>query len=95
MLSLLLLIFEVGTSLPGNQQKLEASYKEELKNYLDITFNKLLTITNMPIKRFADDLYRLGEYEKYMELLVQSFNKDAVKGLMCRNLVSISWDGVL
>jgi len=62
---------------------------------MNIEFNDLLTITNMPIKRFADDLLKFGEYAKYMELLVNNFNKNTVKGLMCRNLISISWDGTM
>ena len=49
----------------------------------------------MPIKRFADDLYRVGEYTKYMDLLVNSFNGSTVEGLMCRNLVNVSYDGTL
>jgi len=94
-LELHLVFNPVGTALPGSQSKLEADYKKELKEHFDIDFNKLFTITNMPIKRFADDLYKLGEYEKYMNLLVSSFNKDTVKELMCRNLVNVSWDGVM
>eukprot|EP01102_Stenamoeba_stenopodia_P005048 TRINITY_DN1554_c0_g1_i1.p1 TRINITY_DN1554_c0_g1~~TRINITY_DN1554_c0_g1_i1.p1 ORF type:complete len:208 (-),score=53.26 TRINITY_DN1554_c0_g1_i1:76-699(-) len=95
LLKLHLVYNPVGPSLPPPQKKLEQDYKKQLKEHLDIDFNTLLTITNMPIKRFADDLYRMGEYEKYMELLVNNYNKDTVNGLMCKNLVNVAWDGSL
>src|SRR5262249_7210599 len=60
-----------------------------------ITFNRLFTITNMPIKRFLDDLHRSGKEEQYMEKLVSAFNPAAVDGLMCRTLVSVDWTGRL
>ncbi len=49
----------------------------------------------MPINRFLDDLYRLGQYEAYMEKLITGFNPASVDGLMCRNLISVNWDGRL
>lgn len=61
----------------------EIDYKRELKQYSNIDFNKLFTITNMPIKRFADFLHNNGQYKQYMELLVNSFNKATVDHLMC------------
>lgn len=84
-----------GPFLPPAQAKLEAAYKKELKELFDIEFDQLFTITNMPIKRFLYDLQKSGEYTKYMELLANSFNPHALEGLMCRNLVSVSWDGQL
>jgi radical SAM/Cys-rich protein len=84
-----------GAFLPAKQSELEQQYKIELKKYMGIEFNKLLTITNMPIKRFADDLFRTGEYKKYMELLINNFNKSTVKGIMCKNLISVAFDGSL
>ena len=56
-------------------------------------FNSLFTMTNMPIKRFADFLYRRNELSDYLELLVRNFNEDTVPSLMCTNTVSIGWDG--
>jgi len=85
----------LGPSLPPEQRKLELKYKEELKEDFGISFNQLFTITNMPIKRFLDDLNRSGRLQEYMELLVSSFNSSAVDGVMCRNLLSVSWDGRL
>lgn len=85
----------LGPKLPPNQRELEAEYKEELGSRFSISFNHLYTITNMPISRFLDDLLATGQHEKYMELLVKSFNPASAKGLMCRKIISIGWDGQL
>lgn len=84
-----------GPFLPPNQEKLEKDYKKELKELFQIEFNRLFTITNMPIKRFLKDLERLGKLEEYMELLSNSFNPSAAEGIMCRSLISVSYDGKL
>ncbi len=85
----------VGAFLPPPQASLEAKYREELESLFGIRFRRLLTITNMPIKRFAEMLMRSGEHGRYMGLLVQHFNPDTVDGLMCRDLLSVGWDGRL
>jgi radical SAM/Cys-rich protein len=85
----------VGAFLPPSQESLEAEYRFELGRQFGIVFNRLLTITNMPIKRFAHELHRAGEYEAYMGLLVNHFNVDNVEHLMCRSLVSVGHDGTL
>lgn len=85
----------VGAFLPPAQAPLEARYKEELGNGFGIVFDRLLTITNMPISRFAHTLARDGKHEAYMALLVNHFNPATVEGLMCRSLVSVGWDGAL
>jgi radical SAM/Cys-rich protein len=85
----------VGAFLPGPQAELEARYHDELGGHFGIEFHTLFTITNMPIARFADQLRRTGEYDRYMGLLVNHFNAATVPGLMCRHLVSVSWDGRL
>ncbi len=82
-----------GAFLPGAQLKLEADYKKELKQFFNIEFNKLYTITNMPIKRFLDDLKRLQKYDEYMTLLMNNFNPHAADSVMCKSLVSIGYDG--
>ena len=84
-----------GAFLPPAQGELEEQYKEKLETDFGITFDSLFTITNMPIKRFADFLYRRGELTEYMELLVRNFNPAAVDGVMCRETVSVGWDGQL
>ncbi|MEW6737232.1 MAG: arsenosugar biosynthesis radical SAM (seleno)protein ArsS [Acidobacteriota bacterium] len=85
----------VGAYLPPSQQELERDFKRELWQRYQLVFNSLYTITNMPIKRYLEYLHRSGNYERYMEKLISSFNPTIVSGLMCRNLVSISWDGKL
>ncbi len=85
----------VGAFLPPAQAKLEARYREELRRGFGIEFNRLLTITNMPIKRFAEQLKRLGSEGEYMALLVNHFNPATVANLMCRELVSVGYEGTL
>ncbi|CAM9645956.1 unnamed protein product [Ascophyllum nodosum] len=83
----------LGGFLPPEQAALEDKYREELDEAFGIKFNNLFTITNMPIKRFADFLYRRGELQEYMGLLVRNFNADACQGLMCRDTINVGWDG--
>jgi radical SAM/Cys-rich protein len=85
----------VGAFLPGNQAELEAEYKRKLKADFDIDFNALFTITNLPISRFLDYLLASDNYEDYMEKLVEAFNPAALDGLMCKNTLSVDWDGYL
>jgi len=85
----------LGAFLPPAQQGLEDRYRLELRERFGIEFNKLFTITNMPIKRFAHSLRRDGEFEAYQSLLVNHFNAATVEALMCRSMVSIGWDGSL
>lgn len=82
-----------GGTLPPSQSSLEIDYKQRLFADFGIKFNSLLTITNMPIKRFADYLLQKGELDSYMELLVNNFNPNAADGLMCRDTLSVGWDG--
>ncbi|MFN8628706.1 MAG: arsenosugar biosynthesis radical SAM (seleno)protein ArsS [Candidatus Binatia bacterium] len=85
----------LGACLPPPQETLESRYREELGRLFDIEFHQLLTIANMPIKRFADQLRRWGKYGEYMGLLVNHFNPQTLPNLMCRHLVSVGWDGTL
>lgn len=85
----------LGAFLPPAQKYLEATYKKELKEFFDIEFDRLLTITNMPIKRFRTDLIRNNKLEHYMNLLFESFNPTAAEDIMCRSLVSVGYDGKL
>ena len=85
----------LGATLPPSQETLAAAYREELWRLFDIEFHDLLTITNMPIKRFARMLEQAGQTADYMGLLVNHFNPATVSGLMCRSLVSVGWDGQL
>ncbi|MEK7222484.1 MAG: arsenosugar biosynthesis radical SAM (seleno)protein ArsS [Nitrospirota bacterium] len=94
-LALNLVYNPLGPKLPPPQADLEADYRDELAKRFGIRFNRLYTITNMPISRFLDDLHRSGQYEAYMEKLITSFNPASVDGLMCRSLVNVNWDGRL
>ena len=85
----------VGPYLPAAQASLEADYKRELKAKFGIVFNQLYTITNMPINRFKLHLEKSGQYEAYMDKLLAAFNPVAATGVMCRNLISVSWEGKL
>ena len=85
----------LGPSLPPAQASLEQAYRDQLRDRFGIEFNRLYTLTNMPISRFLKDLLRQGAYERYMELLLEKFNPATVEGLMCRSLISVGWDGKL
>lgn len=85
----------LGASLPGAQAGLERDYKRQLGDTWGIRFDRLYTITNMPIRRFLHDLEREGRLEEYMTLLMEHFNPQAALGVMCRSLVSVGWNGVL
>jgi radical SAM/Cys-rich protein len=84
-----------GPSLPPSQETLEADYKRELGARYGVVFNQLFTITNVPIGRFKASLSASGEFDHYMKKLGDAFNAGVVDSLMCRNLVSVGWDGTL
>ncbi len=83
----------INPTLPPAQDKLEKDYKKVLFEKYQITFNKLYTITNMPINRYADFLKMTGEFEKYFELLAKNFNQKNLENLMCKKTLSIDWEG--
>ncbi len=85
----------LSATLPPPQEPLEARYRQELRELFGIEFHRLLTMTNMPIKRFARDLERSGRYEEYLSLLVNHFNAETLTGLMCRDVLSVGHDGRL
>lgn len=85
----------VGAFLPSAQAALEADFKRALKKEHGIDFNNLYVITNMPISRFLEYLIESGNYQAYMEKLVNAFNPSAAAGVMCRNTLSVGWDGYL
>jgi radical SAM/Cys-rich protein len=93
-LALHLVYNPVGAFLPPAQAQLEHRYRQEL-GQLGVEFNRLFTITNMPIKRFARQLRQWNKGAEYMSLLVNHFNPDAIAGLMCRTLVSVGYRGTL
>ena len=84
-----------GAFLPSDQKALEADFKKSLKNKFDIHFHNLYALTNIPINRFLDYLIESENYEDYMSTLVSNFNQHSVNNLMCKNTLSVGWDGVL
>ncbi|MDQ7090402.1 MAG: arsenosugar biosynthesis radical SAM protein ArsS [Methylococcales bacterium] len=82
-----------GASLPPPQQKLEQQYKQHLHAQFGIVFNHLFALTNLPIQRFGSVLMSHGEFEGYMQLLKNNYQAENLAGLMCRNTLSIDWQG--
>lgn len=84
-----------GAFLPSNQTALEKEFKTKLKLNFGIDFNNLFAITNLPISRFLEYLVRSGNYDAYMEKLISAYNPVAAENVMCRNTISIGWDGFI
>jgi len=83
----------VGAFLTGDQKSMEREWKEGLAAHHDVHFDSLIALNNMPISRFLEWLRDSGNLERYLELLVNAYNPATVQGLMCRNTVSVGWDG--
>ena len=94
-LTLALVYNPIGPSLPPPLAKLSAAFHHELEARYGVIFNELYTITNMPISRFLDDLLQSGQYEAYMQKLLDAFNPSAAAGVMCRTTLSVDWTGRL
>lgn len=84
-----------GAFLPPSQQKLQADYKQRLLDDWGIHFNELYTITNMPIARFGSQLLSKGEFASYMQLLIDHYQPQNLHTVMCRNTISVDWQGYL
>ena len=84
-----------GASLPPGQQALQADYKRELLAHFGIVFNELFALTNMPIQRFGSTLVSKGSFDSYLDLLKNSYQAQNLAGVMCRNTVSVDWQGWL
>jgi radical SAM/Cys-rich protein len=82
-----------GPSLPPSQAELEPAYKKALFDNYGISFNKLFTLVNMPIKRFGSTLLSRGEFESYMHALKSSHNDENLQSVMCKSLISVDWQG--
>jgi radical SAM/Cys-rich protein len=94
-LRLVLVTNPVGAYLPGSQASLESEWKRELWRLHAVQFDSLYCIANMPISRFLEWLIESGNLQGYMQRLVAAFNPAAIGGLMCRNTLSVGWDGRL
>ena len=84
-----------GAFLPGDQKSMELDFKKALYNDFGIEFNNLLALTNLPISRFLDYLIASQNYEDYMYSLVAAYNPKTLDNIMCKNTLSVSWDGYL
>lgn len=85
----------VGAYLPGSQKALELQFKKRLEKEHGITFNNLYVLTNMPVNRFLNFLCERGLFDDYMLDLYNAFNPATIDNLMCRNTISVGWDGRL
>jgi len=94
-LTLNLVYNPTGAFLPPAQEAIEAEYRTEMSKRYGIVFSSLYTITNMPIARFKHFLERSGNYTQYMDRLTAAFNPAAAANVMCRSLISVSYDGLL
>ena len=90
---LTLMVNPVGALLTGNQSSMEREWKKGLQSNHGVVFDRLIALNNMPISRFLEWLQTSGNLERYMELVVTAFNPASINGLMCRNTISVSWDG--
>src|SRR5659263_41474 len=94
-LELDLVVNPVGAFLPVSQESAEREFRHDLLRKWGVAFNHLYTFANAPLGRFRTGLRRTGNYERYVKTLVEAFNPSAVEELMCRTLLSVSWDGFL
>ncbi|MCA9575101.1 MAG: DUF3641 domain-containing protein, partial [Myxococcales bacterium] len=85
----------VGAFLPPGQASIEAEWKRELQRDHGVVFNRLHTITNMPIARYLGWLSLSENLERYLARLVSAYNPAAAAGVMCRGMLSVGWDGRL
>ena len=84
-----------GAFLPPPQATVEADFKRELLDRYGVVFNSLYAITNLPISRFLEFLLESNNYDRYMERLIRAYNPRAAAGVMCRNTISVGWEGTL
>ncbi len=94
-LALNLVYNPTGPFLPPPQNTLQTEYKEHLWKHYGVIFNSLLTITNMPIKRFGSTLVTRKQFDTYMSLLKKNFDEKNLSSVMCKTLVSVDWEGYL
>lgn len=84
-----------GAFLPDSQDVLEKQFKEVLADEFNLHFNNLFAITNIPIARFLEYLVNTNNYETYMQKLADAYNPVAAEGVMCRNTISVGWQGYM
>jgi radical SAM/Cys-rich protein len=84
-----------GPTLPPDQQMLESAYKSHLHTHFGIVFNRLFAITNLPVQRFGSVLLSTGQFDTYLNLLKDNFHAPNLDKVMCRNTLSVDWQGYL
>ncbi len=84
-----------GAFLAASQAQVEKKLRLELQKKFGIVFSSLYSFGNAPLGRFKRWLVQKDNYEGYMQKLFSAFNPCALEGLMCRSLISVSWDGHL
>jgi radical SAM/Cys-rich protein len=84
-----------GPSIAPAQEALQYDYKKHLKEDFGIVFNQLFTITNLPVSRFLEFLLQENRLNEYMDKLIENFNPQTLKGVMCKNTISVGWEGAL
>ncbi len=94
-LELDLVVNPSGAFLSPSQGSLESRFKKILDQKWGVSFNRLYSFANTPIGRFRKWLIKTGNFDNYMRKLVEAFNPSTLDGLMCRALISVSWDGYL
>jgi len=94
-LSLSLVYNPNGAFLPPPQKQLESEYRQRLHQDFGVSFNQLLTFSNMPIGRFGSRLLSKGQYEQYMALLKSNYSESTCADVMCRSMNSVDWQGIL
>ena len=94
-LQLNLMYNPTGPFLPPSQQTLEVEYRQHLDDQYGVHFNQLFTLVNMPIQRFGSTLVSKGEFEDYMTLLRGNFSSENLSKVMCRELISVDWQGLI
>jgi radical SAM/Cys-rich protein len=90
---LTLMVNPIGAMLSGDQCSMEKEWRRGLDRNHGVSFDRLIALNNMPIARFLEWLQTSGNLQSYMELLVNAFNPATVDDLMCRNTLSVSWQG--
>ncbi len=85
----------VGAFLAGSQASLAGEWKAALVQNHGVSFDRLIALNNMPMSRYLEWLLEKGQTEAYLERLVNAFNPATIEGLMCRNTISVGWDGRL
>lgn len=94
-LELMLVANPAGAFMPSDQCRTETKFKADLARRWGIQFTNLFTFANVPLGRYRSWLEKSGNYHAYMKKLSQNFNTDTVTNLMCRTLISVSWNGYL